>query len=240
MIGNQLSVGILDDNGVALSTISAFIKSFFESKKLHAAIKTYKKGSLLLAESCNFDLLFCDIEMPEENGIAIAEKYSKAHENTAIIFVSNREDKVFSALKIHPFGFVRKEHFFSDINGILEHYLKNLELNKLQGSIIIKNGNAAVKLKIDEIVFIEARLHTQEVHLSDGNIATATENMKFFVDTLEKYGFIHCHKSFIVNYLFIREIKQNTITLTTGDIIYISKRRLTKIKNTFIDLNTSN
>ncbi len=238
MTDNRIVIAIVDDDSIALATIKSFVQSFFRQKRILTEIRTYASGELLFQERTPFDLILCDILLPGENGIEIVKKYLSGNPETQIVFVSNREDKIFDSMKIHPLSFVRKEHFFEDITNALSYYLTKIRDASPEHALIVKCGMATKRIPISHILYIEAKQHNQIIHTDtkEGQIV-AKENMKFFIQELAKYGFIHCHKSFLVNFLFIRAIENNTIVLTNDDVIYVSKRRIRDVKKEFLKRN---
>ena len=242
MVGKtDLIIAIMDSNPVALSSVESFVKTYFSGKRITTTIKTFSTSFALLSEKTDFDVVFCDVEMPEKNGISVAFEYTKKHPNAEIVFVTNREDKVFDSLKIHPFGFVRKEHFFGDMNNTLDHYVKKRAAERLDSAIVVKNGASVRKLKISEILYVEAQAHTQEIHsVIEDRPIVAYENMTYFADRLLSENFAFCHKSYLVNCLFVREIKQNILILSTGEMLPVSRRRLAEVQNKVLSLYRRN
>lgn len=231
----QLKIAIVDDNSLALSSIHAYVQSYFKDKKILCEVKTFQDSDSFEQSNERFDLLLCDIGLPGKDGITLATEKAAQNENMDVVFISNYEEKVFDCMKIHPLGFVRKDHFFTDISNILDYFYKKLDKAKLDHFLIVKSNSASIKLNIQDIIYIEAKQHNQVFHLNNQmKTLVVNENMKTFVSSLEKYGFIHCHKSYLVNCLYIQEISQNTIILTNDEAIYVSKRRVADIKNQFM------
>ena len=106
-------VAVCDDDAAVFDTITETAKKAFAENGAEAEVLCFSSPGALEKEmgSRGFDLIFLDIEMPEEDGIRFGERLSRMENTPDIIFVSSREDRVFDAFKIHPFGFVRKSLF---------------------------------------------------------------------------------------------------------------------------------
>ena len=83
----------------------------------------------------NYDAVFIDIDMPMMNGIDFANQYKLKHLDTFIIFVTNHSELVFDTFKVHPFDFIRKEHFDLEIERVIEELIflldkKNKKIQK--------------------------------------------------------------------------------------------------------------
>ena len=54
------------------------------------------------------DAILLDIDMPEGNGITIANTLGSQYPYLPIMFVTNHDNMVFEAIKCNPFRFIRK------------------------------------------------------------------------------------------------------------------------------------
>ncbi len=184
-----------------------------------------------------FDILFCDIEMPKMDGITLASIYKEKHPCSEIIFISNREDRVFDSLTVHPFGFVRKKNFLNDIQNVIAGYVEKKLNTKPEEYISVRQGTNVIKLIIEDIVYIETNKRNQYIHLiNQKEPVETTLTMKALCDALEDKGFIYCHKSFLVNYRYIKEIRTDTILLTEGTSVYLARRKATEVKEKYMEL----
>ena len=92
---------------------------YFSSATLYNHIAYSREG-----EAYKYDLVFLDIDMPKYSGMDVAEEIRKKSADTDIIFVSNREDRVFETFSVQPFGFIRKNCFTEDLNATLRQYIQ--------------------------------------------------------------------------------------------------------------------
>lgn len=231
----NLNVALLDDDIRALSLIQNCLESLLKEKGVNFQIQSFSDSKTFLKQDCSFDILFCDIEMPNRDGIDISNEYKNKNKDCEIIFVSNREDKVFDSLKVHPFGFIRKKNFLSDIQTLIDSYFKMLDEKKHDDYIVITFNSKITKLKINDIMYIESRKKNQLIHLVDtDSIITVVSTMKDFEEQLKDYGFILTHKAFLVNYKFIKDIGLDNIRMTNGDLVYLSKRKSHDVKTFYL------
>lgn len=234
MSDSPLKIAIIDDDSVALATIKSFVLSFFHQKRIPLRIQGYLSSEPFLNSGDTFDLVVCDIILPGMDGIQTVKTYLEKNPGTPIIFISNRDDKVFDSMKVHPLSFVRKDHFFEDVTNALDYFMSKNGEDSANHAVVATFRGSAKRIPICHVLYIEAKQHSQIVHLDSGEKIVSKEKMKSYTSDLENYGFIVCHKSFLVNCLFIKEIKNSTILLSNGEVIYISKRRIKDVKNQFL------
>ena len=118
---DEVRIIICDDSRIAVDTIAGAVQSVFGAKQIPVAVRKFTDPEKVL-EFCKTnmsDLALLDIEMPGLDGIALGKRIRGYNAVSEIIYISNREDQVFSALHVHPFGFIRKAHFMKDAEDIL-------------------------------------------------------------------------------------------------------------------------
>ena len=131
----QIKIAVCDDKRIAVDTAAA-AESILREAGLRVEIARFTKPPELLrhCEREMVDLVLLDIEMPGLDGIELGRVLKAQEPALEIIYISNREDKVFAALHIHPFGFVR----------IYKGYLVNHAYiaSIRTGEVILENGTS--------------------------------------------------------------------------------------------------
>jgi two-component system, LytTR family, response regulator len=88
-------------------------------------------------------------------------------------------------------------------------------------------------VKQHEIVYLQSENNYTNIYLTDKSCFLMCKTLKNYEALLDKRLFFRCHKSFLVNIFFIKEIsKKNTdsLILKNGEIIPISRRKLFSFK----------
>ena len=62
-----------------------------------------------------FHMIFLDMDMPNLTGFDVAKDVVARHPQTLIIFVTSHDELVYPSLQYHPFRFIRKRFFHSEI-----------------------------------------------------------------------------------------------------------------------------
>jgi len=163
----------------------------------------------------------------------------EAGSDIAIIFASNREDRVFDSLKLAPVGFVRKSCLLEDIPGVVEQYLK-ARSEQPEPAMLLDTRDGVRSIPMSRICYIESERNVQRVYLSGGEEpVTARRKMQELEEELWPHGFIRVHNGFLVNYEHIRSIGKTWITLVDGRTVPISRRRIESTKSRFLELMQS-
>lgn len=219
-------LAVCDDEKIELEKIVAMIRTHYAHK---CEIKRYGDAESLLADSQNliFDAIFLDIDMPGMNGMHLAEHIRTVNEYVKILFVTNREDCVFSGYKYGAFRFVRKSMIEQELPEALRDLARILDAKKEY--ITLKTPSGEVTRYIDKIQYFEVYGHELTVKCDDG-VDRISGTMGQYIKLLSPKGFIHVHRSFLVNYRFIYSVEQTEIVLTDGKSIPLSRNRAKETK----------
>ena len=236
----MIKIAILDDNKTALMISTSAVEAFLKEKNVEYKLFSFSNplNFLASAKEEKFDLSFLDIDMPEMNGLEVANQLSEIAKNGQIIFLSQREDLVFECLKFHPFGFIRKSKLIDDFSLMMNQYfqtISNAESDETKIEFIDKTKTVSFKIK--EIVYIEGDRNYQTVVLKDKTSQSIRVPLGSLEEKLQAHGFIRIHKGYLLNYLYIRSIEGEEIRLTTGVSLPMSKKRKDEIMKQYLAIS---
>ena len=77
-------IAIVDDDKAALSIVSSAVDTFFKEKNIEYNIMSFSNPLNYLAtiKEEDFNLIFLDIDMPEQNGLSVAEETLSINKST--------------------------------------------------------------------------------------------------------------------------------------------------------------
>ncbi|AXE20577.1 LytTR family transcriptional regulator [Runella rosea] len=97
-----------------------------------------------------------------------------------------------------------------------------------------KNGNNTIDPK--QILFLVAQGNYTLFHLKMGEQVLTSLPLGTYVSTLEWYGFVRIHKSYLVNLDCLQECtiqRFSIVTFPNGEVVEIARRRRNKLKRLF-------
>ena len=239
----MLKIALLDDDKTALLISKGAIESFFQEKNIAISLDAFSSpvNFLAMAKEENYRLVFLDIDMPELNGLEVGKQLKEFNPQTDIIYLSQREDLVFDTLVLHPFGFIRKSKIIQDFANVLELFVNtSLNTQSENKKITISSKTGTISADIDSIMYIEGNKNYQTFYLKDGNIFDARVLMSDLESKLTDHGFIRVHKGYLVNYLFVRQIGTNEVTLTNNKVLPLSNKRKDEIMEQYLSITRKN
>lgn len=234
----MINIAICDDNTTSLKIVSKSVSGIFEFHNLEVKTMMYSSAKALfegLAQNV-FELILLDIEMPGMDGITLGRNLRKNGDDTDIIFVSAREDRMYDAFEVQPFGFIRKNTFIKDVEKVIGAYIEKYRSKKNQHIIMLNSvGNGAISVPTNKIVYIEGILKNQYVHIEGiREPIVLNGTMKTLEAALTEHGFIRIHSGFLLNFRFVKSIEKNDVKLITGDVLPISRRNVTNVKHEYM------
>lgn len=236
----MLKIAILDDDKTALMISTGAVEGFLKEKNAEYKLFSFPNplNFIASAKEEKFDLAFLDIDMPEMNGLEVANELASICKNCQIIFLSQREDLVFECLKFHPFGFIRKSKLIDDFSLMMNQFYQTVSSAESDESKIdFIDKTKTVSFKIKEIVYIEGDRNYQKVVLKDKSYQNIRVPLGSLEEKLHDYGFIRIHKGYLVNYLYIRSIEGEEVYLTTGISLPMSKKRKDEIMKQYLAIS---
>ncbi|WP_428662210.1 LytR/AlgR family response regulator transcription factor [Runella sp.] len=85
------------------------------------------------------------------------------------------------------------------------------------------------------IIYLSAQGNYTLFHLKDGEQIITSLSLSVYVPLLEKHGFMRIHKSYLLNLHYLKQCRIHhyfSLTLPTGQILEIARRRRAIIKKT--------
>lgn len=178
------------------------------------------------------ELVFLDIEMPEENGIDYARKIKEKFKDIKIIFISNHVDYVFDSFNVQPFFFIRKRNFEYDFKKAMSLYAKLLEDD--EKVFTYKINGKEYELKIRNIIYFEKCSNNILIHMKEDKPIKIFNNLNSIMEELND-DFIIINRSVVLHIKYLEEIDGIYALLSTGEKIEISRRRRADAKIKLMD-----
>lgn len=162
------------------------------------------------------DILFLDIELKNENGIDIARYCRKSgYKNINIVFVSSHNSYVYDTFEVRPIAFIRKEAISED----LKKCVSLIDRKRSETKILIND----TLVNLLDILYIESEANYVYYRLKNGLSIKSRTKLSKIEKELEKYNFMRCHTSYIVNAEHVTKIHADFLTLEDNIKISISR-----------------
>ena len=168
-----------------------------------------------LAEEPAIDVLVMDIELGSEdaNGIDLVKRYFPAGCGTQVIYVTGFVEYCTSVYRTEPLYFLVKP---------LSRVLERLEADSSK-PLSVRLGSRVVLVEPSRISYIESDRRKVRIHAGAEEIE-AYASLSDLAAELPA-SFIQCHKSFLVNMDHVKELKADSVVLSSNQVVPVSQKR---------------
>jgi DNA-binding LytR/AlgR family response regulator len=178
-------------------------------------------------QSQDIDLIFLDIQMPGITGVQFLQSMTKS---PMVIFVTAYKQYALEGYNLNVIDYLLKpidfERFLKAVNKAAElHSLKQKAegvepISEGKNSTIFVNADySLVKVKTDEITYIEGLKDYIKIHLNSSTKPIVTRmTMKSIEEKLPSSEFFRVHKSFIISLDKIESIRNLKIKIGNAQI----------------------
>lgn len=210
---------IVDDDLLSRKVIEGFVKKFPVLNLVGVFSDSVSARNELMNRN-DIDLIFLDIEMPEMDGFDFIRSLDYPPN---IIVVSSGEQYALKAFDFNVVDYLLKpvvySRFCKAVDKAIRYYSRKEVVNNFgDEEIFIKKGSSLVKLKLKEIIYIEALENYVTLSTSEERF-TIHFTMKAIENQLPAGIFTRVHRSFIINKNMIQAIKENALDLVVGDTV---------------------
>ncbi|TAL64004.1 MAG: response regulator transcription factor [Bacteroidetes bacterium] len=206
---------IVDDDKLSCKLLEGFV-SKSSSLALIGSFNDSVAARNILTKRHDIDLIFLDIEMPDLNGFDFIGSLDFPPN---IIIVSSAEEYAVKAFDFNVVDYLLKPvqygRFCKAVDKTIRYFSRKEVSNSGDEEIFIKKGSSLVKLKLRDIIYIEA-LENYVTLITCEDKFTIHFTMKAIENHLPSGVFIRVHRSFIINKSMIQSIKENSLDLNVG------------------------
>ena len=231
---------IVEDEHSIAEYIKTMLTNSFEKQKISVAYDIFDSGSAvlkMLESHYHYDMIFLDIEMPGLDGITVCRRIKYIFPDALVVFISNKDELVFSAIEVQPFRFIRKsqlEFMAESLTSALktELYRRNPQIIRITEPL----SNDIYSFDVRKIIYVEAQGRKCDFITSENRTPVSCKFMELEKQLLP-FRFIKIHRSYLVNSSSIFLIKKTCVILNDRTELPISRGKQEEVKQLFLKYN---
>lgn len=230
----MIRIAIVEDEEEELKQLMSYIELYQKEYEVPCRVHTFSNGVNFLSDyQGDYDVIFLDIVMPHMLGIDVAEKLRKIDRTTSLIFITKMAKFAIEGYKFNALDYLIKPVKYIDVVYELNQVKKGIERNKNNAFLYDYNGLIAL-IPFDEIIYVDILDHQVCIH-TERKIYAFRGTLKDVQGKLTTDYFGRCNNCYLVNFSHIKEIENDNILLSNGEMLRISRPR----KKEFMDLFSS-
>ena len=214
----MIRVLAIDDEPLALQQLAAYIKKIPFLELVTECQSAIEAKEILNNE--NIDAIFCDINMPDLNGMDFVKSLSTP---PLIVFTTAYSEYAVEGFKVDAVDYLLKPFGLDDFKRAANRLQERLEVRQQEpattivssedDSIFVKTDYRVVKIAISDIRYIEGMSEYLKIHLESLPKPIVTLlSMKKMEEFLPSH-FMRIHRSYIINLKKIQEVNKNRVIM---------------------------
>ena len=206
----------IDDEAPALKVIENFC-SRTEGIRLD---RTFLRPdeALRYLRTTTIDLLFLDIRMPSQSGL---ELYKTLDPGPLVIFTTAHSEYAVEGFNLNAIDYLLKpftlERFQQAANKAMQ-FLSFRQSPEQSETLLIKADYSLIRIRTSDILFVEAADDYLKIHQENKTPLIARMTMKSLISMLPPNDFIRTHRSYIVAFRRVDNVRNRIISIAGRNI----------------------
>lgn len=220
----NVKIAIVDDDKLFSYKLCDNIKKLWDKKSVAADI--YNSGKELeksIIQGKEYSIYFLDIEMPEINGMELANYITQSGSSGYIIFITSYEKYALQSIKLGAFYYIMKEELDEELKKVLEKINREACRKCRTKDFLIGTNSNYKKVRFDDICYITREGKNAIFYCEDAQYVER-KPLKTVFQELPEGEFAYINSGQIVNLRRISRLDREEVKLDSGVILHCSRR----------------
>lgn len=234
-----MKIAICDDEIYFAGKLREILMQYLEERHIDFEIELFSSGREFVelgVEMLQYQIIFLDINMKQMDGIETAKNVRAYTEESVVVFVTAYIDYSLEGYQVGASRYILKNNlnFREQIYECMDAITKKMKCFLTRKIFRFQEGEK--KIQIENILYIESKLHKLEFNILEHGLATYTMygTLNELENELEEYPFLRIHQSFLVNLKYIKCVTGYKVVLSNGQELTVPRARYKTVKDTFI------
>ncbi|MFA9389784.1 MAG: LytR/AlgR family response regulator transcription factor [Prolixibacteraceae bacterium] len=221
---------IVDDDSSSRNILKKFLE-IGEKVTVVASVSSAAEA-LIAVEQFKPNVIFLDINMPEEDGLQFARRLISLGLDIQIVFTSAYRNYAATAYSLKPLDFIVKPFGLDEVFDVITKIENYFEVKSRQQKILngisipeklrFKTLTGYVFLMPHEVLFIKVTSDRTELFLVNGATMRILSILKNLDQELQEYYFLKINRSVIINLKYVERVekKSNICVIKANNLEY--------------------
>ena len=243
---------IIEDEPQAREMLTTLLEDYCQEIHIIGSASNVQDGVVAIKKLVP-DLVFLDIEMPNEKGLELFKYFDKI--DFEVIFTTAYDQYAIDALRLSALDYLLKPIDLKDLRTALDNYRGKKQQTYMNQAlryqfaseqqttpskrIVLPDAEGYVFIEVEDIMYCQAEKSYTAFVMSDGKKQWVSKTIKEYSDLLERFGFVRVHRSSLINPKFITKLiktRPSSIVMKNGENIVISKTRREEVLEELLNL----
>lgn len=240
---------VVDDEKNSRENLKILLKDFCEGIEVVGTAGTVAEAQNLI-EKHNPNVVFLDIQMSNETGFDLLEKYEQVH--FEVLFITAYSEYALKAIKFSAIDYILKPIDIDELQKAVEKVKNKVDANSLfheniqvllqnlnsssdkNNKLAIPTNDGMVFIKLKDIFYFEGKNDRTLVHSRFNENPLANKTLKEYESILSDHNFLRIHKSFLINRNEIKEYiqgEESLVVMNNNDTLEVSEKKRSAFEN---------
>lgn len=234
-----MRIAVCDDDALQREELCALLEQWAEKTgRLGQTLwEPFPSAEALLfrREEAVFDAALLDVEMPGQDGLALARKLRESDEDMALIFITGYDEYMPEGYEVAALNYLIKPVRADKLFACLDRAQEKWERQKQSPMLLVEREGELVRLPQKELVWAEAFGHQVVLHTRQGDYPIR-ETLTELELKLERGEFFRCHRSCLISLRYAVRVSREGVQLETGGAcVPVSRRSYPALNQAFLE-----
>lgn len=225
----MIRMAIVDDDTIFAETVAKKADTFLAFKSVPAEV-WYGDGRTLLSllrECRNFEVYLLDVEMPDINGLELAEKIRIFDPKARIILLTAYDRFALQGIRLGVYYYILKDSYWLELSRILERICQEEE--DREEYYFIATEVSGYKIPVNQILYLTKEKKYTIFHCLNGILYKERDSLGNVCQRLAPERFISVNRGMVANMKHIISLERLDITMRDGNVLPVSRYEKTKV-----------
>ena len=233
----NINVLIVDDDEPSRRLSLRAMEQLVEPARIHTAENAAETIRILREEP--IELAFLDIDMPDTDGVSIADYIRNNYPQVMIVFLTGFVDFAARSYDYEPLDFLTKPIDLMRLNKTLERYESRGKKahDYTKDRVAVDTSEGFVLLSPEEIAYIGKELRNIRLHCKNGQTYTVRHSLDELEAVFSDFQFFRIHQSYLAPLSGIVSVKTSAFgktyeaILADGTALPVSRNKYQQLRS---------
>lgn len=208
----MLRIAVIEDDDADLARVQMLLDRFGKEKNIVLRTAVFRSGEqFLFSYEPVYDIVLMDIEMPQTDGMTVAQRMRELDSTVILIFTTNMAQYAIQGYRVRARAYLLKPLQYISFSMELSDALQAVE-SAPTDALLLREEQGVIRLNSVDILYIESRKHEQIFHTRSG-IHSMRGTLTELERRLAPQGFARSGVSFLINLRYVTGVDRDTVFL---------------------------
>ncbi len=227
---DELRIAVCEDDLAERQSLLQIL----EASTYDIQVSAFLSGEEFLSkfQPYEYDLILMDIFMDVLTGIDTITKVRAMDDRVPVVFITSSMDYTLESYRLDAIKYIEKPATAKQVEDAIQ--MAQVKRQTAEGLRLRVNGNPQF-YPLQRILYLEQKGRNLMIYLLGGEVVTVNKKLSEVAELLTGKGFLHCHKSYLVNLSHVRGIDRElyTFEMEEGNMVHIRRRGFWEMQKAF-------